>query len=113
MPIFYQYVLPGNTIYSDQWRAYSAINNDNNGSQRYIHQTVNHAINFVDPTTLVQTQNIANMWMVAKMNTKNQMGRHRSLLDTRLIESMWDRKFSDYRFENLSRTIENNIYSYR
>ena len=100
MPIIYQYVLPATTIYSDQWRAYNAINDDNNGRGRYIHQTVNHSINFVDPTTLVHTQNIENMWMIAKMKKKNQMDQHRSLLETHLTEFMWRRKFGDRPFEN-------------
>ena len=106
MPIIYQYVLPGTTIYSDQWRAYNAINDDNNGPGRYIHQTVNHSINFVDPTTLVPTQNIENMWMVAKMKKKDQTGQHRLLLETHLTEFMWRRKFGDRPFENLIRMIQ-------
>ena len=40
------------------------------------------------------------MHMVAKMKKKNQMGRHRSLLETHLTEFMWRRKFGDRPFEN-------------
>ena len=90
--IICQYLLPGATIYSDQWCAYSAINDDNDGPERCIHQTVSHLINFVDPTTLVHRQNIENIWMVEKMKKKNQLSQHRLLLDTYLIEFMWRRK---------------------
>ena len=106
LPIIHQYILPGTTIYSDQWRAYNAISNGNYGPDRYIHQTVNHSVNFVDPTTLVHTQNIENMWMVAKMNKKNQMGQHRSLLNTHLAEFMWRRKFGERPLENLIRIVQ-------
>ncbi|CAF3919487.1 unnamed protein product [Rotaria sp. Silwood1] len=51
MPIIHQYILPGTTIYSDQRRAYNAITNGRDGSDRYVHETVNHSHNFVDPTT--------------------------------------------------------------
>ena len=106
IPIIYQYALPGTKFYRDEWRSYNAVNNDNNGPGRYIHQTVNHSINFVDPTTLVHTQNIENMWMVAKTKKKNQMGQHRSLLDTHLIEFVWCCKFADRPFKNLIRMIQ-------
>ena len=106
MPIIRQYILPGTTILSDQWAAYNAINNNNNENPRYIHQTVNHSVNFVDPTTLVHSQNIENMWMVAKMRKKSQMGQHRSLLETHLAEFMWRRKFHPRPLENLIRAIQ-------
>ncbi|CAF5092475.1 unnamed protein product, partial [Rotaria sp. Silwood1] len=106
MPIIYQYILPGTTIYSDQWRAYNAITNGRDGPDRYVHETVNHSLNFVDPTTLVHTQNVENMWMVAKMRKKNQMGQHRSLLPAHLAEFMWRRRFSERPFENIIRMVQ-------
>lgn len=67
LPVIQQYIRPGTTIYSDQWRAYNQIANDPNG---YTHQKVNHSRHFVDPNTGVHTQNIENMWMVVKMKKK-------------------------------------------
>ncbi|CAF0914656.1 unnamed protein product [Didymodactylos carnosus] len=69
--LIHQFILPGTIIHSDVWRAYYSINNHTHGPERYIHHTVNHSLNFVDPTTLVHTQNIENLWMVAKMKEKN------------------------------------------
>ncbi|CAF3729211.1 unnamed protein product [Rotaria socialis] len=102
LPIIYQYILPGTTIHSDQWAAY---NNIRNGPHHYIHFTVNHSQNFVDPLTLTHTQNIENMWMCAKMKKKRQMGQHVTLLQTHLTEFMWRRRFGDRPFENMTLSI--------
>ena len=40
------------------------------------------------------------MRMVVEMKKKNQMGQHRSLLETHLNEFKWRRKFGDHPFEN-------------
>ena len=37
LPITHQYVLPGMTIYSDEWQVYNAISNDIRGADRCIH----------------------------------------------------------------------------
>jgi len=46
LPIIRKYVAPGSIIHTDQWRAYDALRNEN-----YIHRTVNHSTNFVNPDT--------------------------------------------------------------
>ncbi|CAF1691654.1 unnamed protein product, partial [Adineta ricciae] len=46
LPLIYQFILPGTTIYSDQWGVYNSIINVNNGPSRYTHATVNHSLNF-------------------------------------------------------------------
>ncbi|CAF1169702.1 unnamed protein product [Rotaria sordida] len=51
IPLIHQFILPGTTIYSDRWPAYNLINNEIYGPKRYIRQTVNHSVNFVDPIT--------------------------------------------------------------
>ena len=103
LPIIDQFILPGTTIYSDEWAAYNNIVNSPNN---YTHGTVNHSRNFVDPTTLVHTQNIENLWMVAKMKKKREMGQHVSLLDSHLTEFMWRRRFGQRPFENIVRMIQ-------
>jgi hypothetical protein len=55
LPIIENYILPGTTIYSDQWKAYKNISRlDNN----YTHDSVNHSRNFASPDTLAYTQNM-------------------------------------------------------
>ena len=61
---------------------------------------------FVDPSTLVHTQNIENMWMYMKRKKKAQMGQHVSLLGSHLIEFLWRRRFGERPFENLVRCIQ-------
>ncbi|CAF4334028.1 unnamed protein product [Rotaria sp. Silwood2] len=105
LPIIYEYIRPGTTIYSDQWAAYNGIANGP-GPHRYNHQTVNHSENFVDPTTSTHTQNIENLWMCMKRKKKAPMGQHVTLLGTHLIEFMWRQRFGDHPFENLVRAIQ-------
>lgn len=40
------HIPPGSTIVSDEWRAYHGLTN-----HQYLHLTVNHSRNFVDPNT--------------------------------------------------------------
>ena len=105
LPIINEFILPGTTIYSDQWAAYNNIANDTH-PQKYTHQTVNHSVNFVDSNTQIHTQNIENLWMCMKMKKKSQMGQHVSLLGTHLVEFMWRRRFAKRPFEYLIRSIQ-------
>lgn len=57
LPIIRKYVIAGSIIHTDKWRAYDALQNEN-----YIHQTVNHSANFIDPETDIHTQNIERLW---------------------------------------------------
>lgn len=51
-------IKPGTTIYSDCWKAYDCL-----GQENYTHLTVNHSINFVDPDSGTHTQNIERLWL--------------------------------------------------
>ena len=57
IPIILDKIHPGSMIFSDCWKAYQ---------HEYEHKTVNHTYNFVDPITLVHTQNIENLWWQIK-----------------------------------------------
>lgn len=59
-PIIQRHILPGTTIYSDEWRAYSHL-----GELGYTHATVNHSEHFVSESG-VHTQNIERSWRDAK-----------------------------------------------
>lgn len=84
MPIITQSILPGTTIISDQWRAYRGLIN-----QGFIHHTVNHSLNFVDPNTGAHTQNVERMWRSAKERNKRHCGTSRAMLDSYMCEYMW------------------------
>ena len=64
MPLINQYIRPGSTIISDQWRAYRGIQ-----VAGFSHQTVNHSRNFVDPDTLANTQTVERLWK-SKQNSE-------------------------------------------
>ncbi|RLU14819.1 hypothetical protein DMN91_012706 [Ooceraea biroi] len=55
--IIRQHIAPGTIIHSDSWKGYTGLTEFN-----YIHRTVNHSQNFVDPTMGVHTQNIERLW---------------------------------------------------
>ncbi|KAF0766503.1 DDE Tnp IS1595 domain-containing protein, partial [Aphis craccivora] len=57
LPIIEREVEISTTIYSNQWRAYSSLNDHG-----FIHQTVNYSENFVDPNTGTHTQTIESLW---------------------------------------------------
>ena len=47
LPIIQAHVAPGTEIWSDQWAAYNTVNSLTNVSN---HQTVNHSIEFKNPS---------------------------------------------------------------
>lgn len=51
---------PGTFIISDIWKAYNGIPEVE--GMRFEHQTVNHNVNFGDPTSVAHTQTIENFW---------------------------------------------------
>lgn len=64
IPIIISTILPGMTIYSDQWRAYTQLPN-----YGFPHYTVNHSVEFVNrsnPNFNVHTQLIENQWYCIK-----------------------------------------------
>ena len=69
LPIIQQYIRPGTTIISDEWKAYHDIGTIPGG---YTHQTVNHSKNFVDPVTGAHTQAIEGHWSCTKRMMRKQ-----------------------------------------
>lgn len=76
----------GTTTISDLWGAYNRIKDL---GMNYLHLTVNHSQNFVDPRTGAHTQNIESSWNVAKSRNRRQNGTSRNMLDSYLCEFMW------------------------
>jgi len=63
LPIIRQFVAPGSIIYTDKWRAYDVLSNEN-----FRHFSINHSSNFIDPQTGVHTQNIERLWREMRSN---------------------------------------------
>jgi transposase-like protein len=61
MAILRDWIEPGTTVISDYWCAYRGL-----GSQGYTHLTVNHSIEFVDPTTGAHSDTIESTWRTVK-----------------------------------------------
>jgi len=51
LPIIQREIEPATTIFSDEWKAYTSLNDHS-----YIHNTINHKNNFIDPQTGAKTQ---------------------------------------------------------
>lgn len=75
LPIIIQNVLPGSTIITDCWKAYNTLNEHD-----YIHLTVNHSLNFVDPVTYANTQSIESQWWQIKRKLPETHTRHERLI---------------------------------
>lgn len=88
LPIIEEIVLPGTEIHSDCWPAYNAINAIP-VIPNYIHKTVNHKNNFVDPITGVHTNNVENFWKNVKAKHKTMGGTSVVKLPTYLDEYIW------------------------
>ena len=61
IPIIQRLILPGSTVWSDDWVAYNQLN-----ALGYVHQTVNHSQHYVDPATGVHANNIEARWAACK-----------------------------------------------
>ncbi|XP_076054970.1 uncharacterized protein LOC143033425 [Oratosquilla oratoria] len=68
--IIFREVQAGSVIYSDEWPAYSHLNR-----QGYIHHTVNHQENYVNPQDGTNTQSIERSWLEAKIRILNKFKR--------------------------------------
>ena len=70
LPIIQQHVLPGTTIWSDQWAAYNNV-----GSLPGVarHGVVNLSLYLVNPTTRVNTQKVESYWNRVKTKFKRMI----------------------------------------
>ena len=71
LPIIQQNVAPGTTMWSDEWTTYNTVSSLPNVAQ---HDTVNHSIEFVNPTTGMHTRNVESYWNRQKIKLKRMKG---------------------------------------
>ncbi|KAE8741233.1 hypothetical protein FOCC_FOCC013219 [Frankliniella occidentalis] len=87
VPLIKKNILPGTTIYSDCWKAYSSLN-----KKGYHHLTVNHSVTFKDGE--VCTNTIEGMWQHVK-RIFPKCNRRKAMFDSYLGEFMFRKKFVD------------------
>lgn len=105
LPIISRICREGTIIHSDEWKAYSRL--IENG---FIHQTVNHSIQFINPETGVHTQNIESYWSKMKLRGKKMKGIHKRQLKSYLSEYMWRDNMRGCSFENLINLINSYFF---
>lgn len=86
LPIIQQHVRPGTVVWSDEWAAYRRVQQLPPVSQ---HSTVNHSVEFVNPSTGVHTQNIESYWNRVKTKFKRMKGVQNTMLSSYIDEFMW------------------------
>lgn len=92
-PLILKYIKPGTQIISDEWKAYSKLNEIG-----YKHRTVCHKRNFVAPENpTIHTQNIECSWRYAKA-TYPERYTSESLRDGYLQEYLYRRKYKGPNF---------------
>ena len=90
LPLIRAHAAPGTIIHSDEWASYSQI------ATRFPHlqhHTVNHSVEFVNPTTGVHTQHIESYWNRVKKRFKSMKGVNSLQLPSYLDEFMWRERY--------------------
>ena len=112
-----KYVLPGTTIYSD--RAAMYVNNNagidpppSHITRRirvnppYVHASVNHKENFMDPTSGACTNGVELLWKNAKMKMKAMSGTSKEKLPSYLDEFQWRQVYGKKTIEAFDNILE-------
>ena len=100
LPIIQRIVRDGSIVIGDEWRSYSTI------SRTFVHQTVNHRFNFVNPETGAHTQNVESLWNRLKRRLKKLMGVSRGNLQTYLNKWMFIDNYSQNNLEVLLEVLK-------
>ncbi|KAI8508145.1 PREDICTED: uncharacterized protein LOC109471958 [Branchiostoma belcheri] len=110
LPIIERCVLPGSTIYSDEWAAYRRVQDLPNVAQ---HRTVNHSRHFVDPVTGVHTQHIESYWNRKKKKLKAMHGCMGEDTASYLKEEMWRERYARTSREGLQNVLADIAQQYQ
>ena len=79
-----KYVAPGTEVHTDGWAAYRGLS-----AMGYIHKTVNHSTNFVDPITGTCTNAVEAYWSRLKAWLRRHGVMQNALLPSHVDEFMW------------------------
>jgi transposase-like protein len=90
------------TVHSDQWSSYMALFPHEN----YIHSTVNHSRNFVNPDNGVNTNLIENLWMRLKTTLRRRHQHNFNNLDGYIAEFCFRKKYLSKRESIFEEIIE-------
>jgi len=85
------WIKPGTTVVSDCWRAYDCLS-----SEGFVHLSVNHSYNFVDPASGAHTQNIERTWREVRGGIP-RFGRREQHMVGYLAEFLFKRQLPDHR----------------
>ena len=108
LPIICNHVAPGTIVHSDQWRAYDHVANLSLVAR---HQTINHLVDFVDPTCGVFTQHVESYWNRVEVKLKHMRGCHLQQLPGYLDEYMWRERHGKTGMEEFASIMQNIIAS--
>lgn len=103
IPLIDSLIQEGSVIMSDEWKGYNPLRE--NG---FVHYTVNHKRHFVDPHTLVHTQEIERQWVDAKAFMKRARG-PTTMLQSHLDEVAW-RKLRSVHPDGLMAAFLRDVY---
>jgi len=87
--IIEKYVVAGSVIVTDLWCGYNGL-----AQRGFIHETVNHSENYVNPITGYHTQGIERAWRTAK-DYISYAKWNRRLLQSHLDEAAWRMKHAN------------------
>jgi hypothetical protein len=88
VPLIQKHVASGSRIHSDQWGAYTHLT-----SYGWVHLTVNHSQNFVDPDSGAHTQGIESFWNQIKRKLKYVYGSQGDLKVRRINKYVYRHNF--------------------
>jgi transposase-like protein len=96
LPIVHSVLRNGSIVHSDEWAAYRGLQESG-----FVHSTVNHKLNFINPQTGVHTQNAESFWGKIKYRVKIKKGIVGSELKSYCNEWMWRENVGFGKFINL------------
>lgn len=103
--LIYAFILPGTKIISDCWKAYNFLDKLP-FPQPYVHETINHSKNFVDPITGAHTQNIERMWREVKRVKRMYEGIPSNHVEEHICEYVWRKKNISSKNEAFEETVK-------